>query len=196
MKNIKMLLSLAVFALFGLTSCDESSEPGEFDNWQVRNTQYIDSIATVARADKSGEWKVFLDNRIPDTVKVWGNECYVYCQVIKEGEGTSHPLYTDSVVVNYSGRLIPSMTYPDGYQFDSSFKGEMNPSFNVPTTLPLSGTVIGFCTALQQMTDGDIWKVYIPYQLGYGENGSSGIPAYSTLIFDINLVSFHRQSIN
>ena len=88
---------------------------------------------------------------------------------------------------------MPSDTYKDGYIFDSSYSGELNPAFNVPVTLPLSGTVEGFCTAVQQMTDGDVWEVYIPYQLGYGAKGSSGVPAYSTLIFDINLVSFHRQ---
>ena len=180
--------------LFGLTSCEESDEAGEFDNWQQRNTQFIDSIAAVARANAYDDWKVFLAQGL-DTAKVWDNEYYVYCRVVEEGSGSVHPLYTDSVVINYSGRLIPSATYKDGYIFDSSYSGELNPAFNVPVTLPLSGTVEGFCTAVQQMTDGDIWEVYIPYQLGYGAKGSSGIPAYSTLIFDINLVSFHRHTI-
>ncbi len=192
MKNIRIFLSLMLSALFGLTACDESNEVGEFDNWQQRNTQFIDSIAAVARANAYDDWKVFLAQGL-DTAKVWGNEYYVYCRVVEEGSGTAHPLYTDNVVINYSGRLMPSATYKDGYIFDSSYSGELDPAFNVPVTLPLSGTVEGFCTAVQQMTDGDIWEVYIPYQLGYGAKGSSGVPAYSTLIFDINLVSFHRQ---
>ena len=192
MKNIRIFLSLMLSALFGLTACDESNEVGEFDNWQQRNTQFIDSIAAVARANAYDDWKVFLAQGL-DTAKVWGNEYYVYCRVVEEGCGTAHPLYTDNVVINYSGRLMPSATYKDGYIFDSSYSGELDPAFNVPVTLPLSGTVEGFCTAVQQMTDGDIWEVYIPYQLGYGAKGSSGVPAYSTLIFDINLVSFHRQ---
>ena len=192
MKNIRILLLLTMSVLFGLTSCEESSEAGEFDNWQQRNTQFIDSIAAVARANTYDDWKVFLAQGL-DTTKVWDNGYYVYCRVIEEGSGTAHPLYTDNVLVNYRGRLMPSDTYKDGYIFDSSYSGELNPAFNVPVTLPLSGTVEGFCTAVQQMTDGDIWEVYIPYQLGYGAKGSSGVPAYSTLIFDINLVSFHRQ---
>ena len=194
MKNIRIFLSLMLSALFGLTACDESNEVGEFDNWQQRNTQFIDSIAAVARANAYDDWKVFLAQGL-DTAKVWGNEYYVYCRVLEEGSGTAHPLYTDNVVINYSGRLMPSATYKDGYIFDSSYSGELDPAFNVPVTLPLSGTVEGFCTAVQQMTDGDIWEVYIPYQLGYGAKGSSGVPAYSTLIFDINLVSFHRHTI-
>ena len=194
MKDIRIFLLLVLSVLFGLTACDESNEAGEFDNWQQRNTQFIDSIAAVARANAYGDWKVFLAQGL-DTAKEWGNGYYVYCRVIEEGGGTAHPLYTDSVWVNYSGRLMPSDTYKDGYIFDSSYSGDLDPTFNVPVAMPLSGTVEGFSTAVQQMTDGDVWEVYIPYQLGYGATGTSGIPAYSTLIFDINLVSFHRQTI-
>ena len=58
--------------------------------------------------------------------------------------------------------------------------------------MKLSATVPGFYTAVQQMVDGDRWMVYIPYQLGYGAKSVTGVPAYSSLVFDINLVSFHR----
>jgi len=191
MKSIKILFTLTLSVLFGLTSCEETTDVGEFDNWQSRNTQFIDSIAGVARANTYGDWKVILADGL-DPMKQWGNDCYVYCQVIEEGSGTEHPLFTDSVIVNYSGRLMPSATYPDGFLFDSSYSGDFNPSFNVPVTMPLSGTVPGFCTAVQNMVDGDRWNVYIPYQLGYGEKVSASIPACSTLIFDINLVSFHH----
>ena len=191
MKSIKILFTLTLSVLFGLTSCEETTDVGEFDNWQSRNTQFIDSIAGVARANTYGDWKVILADGL-DPMKQWGNDCYVYCQVIEEGSGTEHPLFTDSVVVNYSGRLMPSATYPDGFLFDSSYSGDFNHSFNVPVGMPLSGTVPGFYTAVQDMVAGDRWKVYIPYQLGYGEKVSASIPACSTLIFDINLVSFHH----
>jgi len=39
---------------------------------------------------------------------------------------------------------------------------------------------------------GDRWKVYMPYQLAYGESGSSSIPGYSTLVFDMTLVAYYR----
>ena len=191
MKSIRILFTLTLSVLFGLTSCEETTEVGEFDNWQQRNTQYVDSIAAEARANTYGDWKIFLEDGL-DPSKKWSNGHYVYCQVLEKGTGAEHPCSTDSVFVNYSGRLIPSNTYRDGYQFDSSYKGELNPSFNVPVGMPLSGTVSGFSLAVQHMVDGDVWKVYIPYQLGYGENASASIPAYSTLIFDINLISFYR----
>ena len=72
MKNIRILPLLTMSVLFGLTSCEESSEAGEFDNWQQRNTQFIDSIAAVARANTYDDWKVFLAQGL-DTTKVWDN---------------------------------------------------------------------------------------------------------------------------
>ena len=193
MKNIK-LFSLLAAMLLVFASCEEVDEVPEFNNWQARNTQYIDSIADVARSGE-GEWKVFLATGL-DESKEWNNQYYVYCNVIQAGNGTESPTYTDTVSVNYKGRLIPSKTYPQGYIFDSSYDGELEPEFDVPVKLKLSGTVPGFSTALQHMvagttnSNGDIWRIYIPYALGYGANATSGIPAYSTLIFDVNLVSF------
>lgn len=194
MKNIKMLSLLAAL-LFGFAACDETEEVQEFGNWQARNVQYIDSIADVARTNADGTWKVFLTTGLDET-KEWGNEYYVYCNVLQAGNGTVHPAYTDTVLVNYKGRLIPSLSYPQGYVFDGSYDGELDPTFDVPVKFSLAGTVQGFSTAVQHMvagstkTNGDIWRVYIPSNLGYGANDYSGIPAYSALIFDINLVSF------
>ena len=48
----------------------------------------------------------------------------------------------------------------------------------------------GFVTALLHMHSGDRWRVYIPYQLGYNTTEKTGIPAYSTLIFDLALIDF------
>ena len=194
MKNIK-ILSLLAMMLFAFVSCDETEETPEFSNWRARNEQYIDSIATVARANADGDWRVYLATGL-DENKEWGNEYYVYCNVLQAGDGTVSPAYTDTVLINYSGRLIPSKSYSKGYEFDASYSGELDPSFDVPVKFAVSNMVRGFYTALQHMvagttnTNGDIWKVYIPSNLAYGSSEHSGIPSYSTLIFDINLVSF------
>ena len=193
MFTLSLLACLCIFA-----SCEDTVEPGDYDNWQERNLQYIDSIAALARAEGSA-WKMFPATGLDSTVD-WPDEYYVYCQVLQAGDGTEHPDYSDTVVVNYSGRLIPTKTYPKGMVFDASYSGELEPEFDVPVELPLAGTVPGFYTALQHMVagktclSGDIWRVYIPANLGYGATAKSGIPAYSTLIFDINLVSFYPAS--
>ena len=192
LKAIYILLSVLLFAF---TSCEDTVEVSEYDNWQERNIAFIDSIATVARANNDGKWKVFPTTGL-DESKEHGNEFNVYCYVLQAGDGTEHPAYNDTVKVNYSGRLIPSKSYPKGYLFDSSYDGELEPEFDVPVEFGLAGTVPGFCTAVQHMVagttsaSGDIWRVYIPADLGYGAKASSGVPAYSALVFEINLVSF------
>lgn len=199
MNKIKIFILSISACICLFASCDETVEPGDYDNWQERNIAYIDSIATVAAVNADGTWKVFPATGLVDTVE-WADEYYVYCKVLQAGDGEEHPDYNDTVLVNYSGRLIPTKTYPEGYIFDSSYDGKLEPEFDVPVELPLAETVKGFYTALQQMVagktlfSGDIWRVYIPANLGYAEVASSTIPAYSTLIFDINLVSFHPAS--
>ena len=200
MKDWKSLFLLLAVLLFGFTSCDDTVEVGEYDNWQKKNDAFIDSIASVVRNSNDGSWKRFLVTGL-DESREWGNEYYVYCYIMQAGNGTEHPAYTDYVNVNYRGSLIPSKSYPKGFIFDSSYEGELEPEFDVPTTLKLSDTVAGFYTAVQQMVagttqlNGDIWRIYIPYNLGYGVHEKSGIPAYSTLIFDVNLVSFYSKGI-
>jgi len=61
-------------------------------------------------------------------------------------------------------------------------------STNIALTIPVSGVVDGFSTALQHMQEGDKWEVWIPWWLGYGESGSGSIKGYTTLVFEIELV--------
>ena len=188
MKDWKILFLFLAFSLFGFTSC-ENDDADEYAGWRRENDAYIDSIATVVRNSTDGTWKRFLTTGL-DKSKEWGNEYYVYCKVLESGDGTEHPASTDYVCVNYKGRL------KNGYIFDGSYAGELEPEFDVPATLHLSEMIEGFSLALQQMADGDRWCIYIPYYLAYGVHAQSGIPPYSTLIFDVDLVSFYSESIN
>ncbi|MBQ7361021.1 MAG: FKBP-type peptidyl-prolyl cis-trans isomerase [Bacteroidaceae bacterium] len=194
-KNIKLLLMLPLL-LMGIVACDETEEAGEYDNWEVRNVAFIDSIAEVARANASGDWKVFLSYDVNGEME-WDNQYYVYCQVLRQSDGAESPAFTDTVLVNYRGRLIPSKTYPNGAIFDESYLGQLDPEVNVPQKLNLSGCVRGWITAMLHMTKGetlatgDVWRVYIPSTLGYANRTDvSSIPEGSTLIFDLNLVDF------
>ncbi len=195
MKDFRIFILLAC-SLLWLASCSESdSEAGEYSNWKERNTQYIDSIAKVAHANADGKWKVILRYDL-DSGKKWSNDNYVYCYMLKDGDGTESPAFTDYVTINYSGRLIPTDKQKKGYLFDSNYDGELDPETDVPVELLVKETVVGFSTALQHMVAGDMWKVYIPAKIGYGNEDITNIPAYSTLIFDINLVSFSQEQTN
>lgn len=97
-------------------------------------------------------------------------------EVITKGTGPV-PKATDTVKANYIGTLI------DGKEFDNSYKrGEA-------LTIPVSGVIRGWVEALQLMPVGSKWKLFIPADLGYGDRGAGPIPAGSTLIFEIELLS-------
>jgi FKBP-type peptidyl-prolyl cis-trans isomerase len=98
-------------------------------------------------------------------------------KVLQQGNG-KQPTASDRVTVHYTGTLI------DGTPFDSSFKRGQ------PATFSVGGVIRGWTEALQLMKEGDKWILYIPSELAYGERGSGGqIPPYSTLIFEIELIS-------
>lgn len=98
--------------------------------------------------------------------------------VLQEGKG-EHPTATSRVTVHYTGKLL------DGTVFDSSVeRGE-------PITFGLNQVIRGWTEGLQLMTPGSKYRLFIPYNLAYGENGAGGmIPGGATLIFDVELISF------
>ena len=98
-------------------------------------------------------------------------------QVLREGNGQS-PKATDTVECHYEGTLI------DGTKFDSSYdRGQT-------ATFPLNQVIAGWTEGLQLMKEGGKYRFFIPYELGYGERGAgASIPPFSTLVFDVELVS-------
>ena len=194
MKYLKIVSLLFVCTLGSLfASCEETAEVNEYANWQERNEAFIDSIAKVANDNADGKWMRILALGL-DSIDITGNlvehdtEDYIYCHIEKVGEGAEHPL--SIVSVNYRGRLIPTESHPQGKVFDESYKGTLNPATNKPVEFSVDDVIEGWHTALVHMVKGDIWRVYIPASLGYGSSNKTDIPAYSTLIFDINLVDF------
>ena len=102
--------------------------------------------------------------------------CGVYYKVLQAGEGKVSPTVRSIVSVHYKGSLI------DGKEFDNSYKR------NCPEAFRLCEVIDGWQLALQQMHVGDKWIIYIPYELGYGNKASGPIPAFSTLVFEVELL--------
>jgi peptidylprolyl isomerase/FKBP-type peptidyl-prolyl cis-trans isomerase FklB len=95
--------------------------------------------------------------------------------------GGESPDSNDLVSVDYEGALT------DGTVFDSSFQRGQPAVFTLEEGI--SGSIIpGMREALQHMSVGDEWLVYIPPQLGYGEQASGPIPPNSVLIFRLKLL--------
>ncbi|MDR5903741.1 MULTISPECIES: FKBP-type peptidyl-prolyl cis-trans isomerase [Halomonadaceae] len=97
-------------------------------------------------------------------------------QVVESGDGPS-PSASDSVEVHYEGTLI------DGTVFDSSYqRGE-------PVSFRVDQVIEGWQEALQLMSVGDTWMIYLPSELAYGEAGTGGpIGPNETLIFKVELL--------
>jgi FKBP-type peptidyl-prolyl cis-trans isomerase len=96
-------------------------------------------------------------------------------EVISEGQGPK-PVISDMVRVNYEGKLI------DGTVFDSSYMRGM------PAEFPLEYVISGWVEGIQLMSVGSKYKFYIPSGLAYGPENTGSIPAYSTLIFEVELL--------
>lgn len=207
LKNLKYLFSLLAI-VFALSSCSEDDNTvDEYANWQERNEKaFADTLAYANAQIKEGnaQWKVIrqwsLNDQTPN-VDASGNkteltykDCdYIVVKVLEEGKGSGCPMYTDSVKVSYSGRLLGTDSYPNGYVFDKSFEGTYDKATAQLSTFAVSGLVDGFTTALLNMHIGDHWLVYVPHQLAYGSSGSgSSVPAYSMLRFEIVLDSYYR----
>ncbi len=99
-------------------------------------------------------------------------------EIVEAGDSSSEkPSKSSKVRTHYHGTFI------DGKVFDSSYnRGQ-------PAEFPVGGVIAGWTEALQLMNTGAKWRLYIPYQLAYGAQGSpGGIPPYSALIFDVELL--------
>ncbi|MGH7996254.1 MAG: FKBP-type peptidyl-prolyl cis-trans isomerase [Opitutaceae bacterium] len=110
--------------------------------------------------------------RNPNVKETPSGLCY---EILKPGEG-AYPKPTDTVRVNYEGKLL------DGTVFDSSYQRGQ------PAEFPLNGVIAGWTEGIQKINAGGKIRLYVPPALAYGDDGRPGIPPAATLIFDVELL--------
>lgn len=122
--------------------------------------------------------KFLAENKKREGVKVTPSG--LQYEVLKLGTGPK-PSDTSTVKVHYEGFLI------NGKKFDSSRdRGE-------PISFALNQVIKGWTEGVQLMPVGSRFKFYIPYTLGYGEQGAGGaIPGGAALIFDVELIDIGK----
>jgi FKBP-type peptidyl-prolyl cis-trans isomerase FkpA len=100
---------------------------------------------------------------------------------LKDGAGSS-PAASDRVKVHYKG------SFPDGKEFDSSYKrGE-------PTEFPLNGVIPCWTEGVQLMKTGGKAKLTCPASIAYGQRGAGGvIPPNATLVFEVELLAINGK---
>lgn len=147
------------YAMETMDSLNKESMARQYADVKKKNEDYVAKLA-----------------KEPGIKQLQGGVLY---KVIKEGTGTM-PTDSSRVVVTYEGKLI------NGNVFDSSKRNENN-----TTEFPLQNIIKGLGIALTHMPVGSEWEITIPWNLAYGEQGQpgGGIPPFSTLIFNVKLVS-------
>ena len=183
----------ACLSLFVMSSCSEDDGTiEEYPDWQNKNEQAFLEIYNEAISSGTEMFPVrgvLRANSIGD-----GNYSptdYIVMELLAKGYGNVTPNYTDTVLVHYAGWLLPSTRYKNGLRFDASYYGDVyDEGVSPPYQGKVASFIEGFSTALQHMHRGDVYMVYIPYQLGYGSSAAGSIPAYSMLTFEMRLEDF------
>ena len=141
---------------------------------QVLGKFFSELEAKIAGEAKAAGEAFLAENAKREGVKV--TESGLQYEVLEATIGQK-PKATDKVRVHYEGTLI------DGTVFDSSYKrGES-------ITFGLNQVIKGWTEGLQLMSIGCKYKLYLPYQLAYGERGAgANIPPYAALIFTVELL--------
>lgn len=133
-------------------------------------------------ADNAAEAEAFF-TKLKEDARVLASASGLHYKVLESG-GKARATLEDTVLVHYKGTLI------DGTQFDSSYDRGQAASF------PLNGVVPGFGEGLTKIGEGGKIILYIPSDLGYGDNPRSGGPIGpgDTLIFECELIKINPSS--
>jgi len=177
-KNMKIKrLILLLFPILSVlaTSCTNTTDPEVYySKWKAQNEDYFlnmkDSLGYVLYTIPARQ----------------GGSSFYYKITSPGNQNSASPLISDYVKVNYRGTVI------NGNIFDQTYNGtgSLTDTTAVPVSFYANQLITGWGENLVQMKVGERRTIVIPYQLGYGTTGYASIPPYTTLIFDIQLISF------
>jgi len=174
MKNNKLTILIISLFLILAYSCNKADDTAEIiAKWKTQNETYFANMK-----DSAG----YVLYNIPTAPA--GYSCY-YKITTQGDQNSGSPLSTDSVYVNYRGKTI------DGVVFDQTYSGKtlVGDITAKPYMFKLSQLISGWTYNLMQMKVGEIRTILLPQQLAYGAYYMPSMP-YSTLIFDIQLISY------
>ena len=170
---------------FHVPSLPEFVIPGSFMRWEVKVSEAMteeefkqkkeEEAAAIQQASKEAFAAYLAENHV-DAQPMESGLIYV---CTKKGKGPK-PSANQMVKVHYTGRLL------DGTVFDSSVERDEPIEFALGT----HQVIPGWDEGIALMSKGEKGILYIPYDLAYGPRQSGPIPAYSNLVFEVELVDF------
>ncbi|MDR3128159.1 MAG: FKBP-type peptidyl-prolyl cis-trans isomerase [Bifidobacteriaceae bacterium] len=155
---------------------------GKVTNNEATSSSSVQTAASPNPADntaKAEDIQVSFDNKGVPSVNIpagYKAADKLYTRVLKEGNGEKVEV-DDSLKVDYAGWIT------DGKEFDSSYKSGKSANFE------LSKLVKGWQEGLKDQKVGSTVLLVIPPDLGYGSKAQNDIPANSTLVFVIHIIS-------
>ena len=169
--NFELVIKGFTTAMKGDSALMTTEQATEYFNNYIQTAQQKDT-----EIKKEASEKFLAENMNAEGVNVTPSGLQYKVLVPAEGK---KPQEQDTVKVHYVGTLL------DGTKFDSSVdRGE-------PIEFPLNQVIKGWTEGVQLMSVGSKYQFFIPYNLGYGEQGASGvIPPFATLIFEVELLDF------
>jgi FKBP-type peptidyl-prolyl cis-trans isomerase len=163
-----------------MVSCKKDDANPYLETWKQQNEKAFNDLAY---------------NPVFTELRMSGTPGSIYYRVLEQGEGKP-VFYNSRAEVYYKGWFVATNedyaikagTVFDQRLFDDGVTFKLAISAQAADSYTYSQVIDGWKIALQYMVEGDKWEVWIPYRYAYGEQGSSGIPGFSTLAFEIELV--------
>ena len=178
-RMIKRLAALTPIALvFGLSSCFQDEDTGEYGEWKVKNEKYIEAVK-----DSMKDGKLFFTKLMPDwapngySLIHWHNDTLLTRNNLK-------PMDNSTVQITYEVFDIEGTRLSDSFSNTDSIYSS-KPSSNI----------IGVWYSLTQMHIGDSVTIVMPYQSGYGAVKYGNIKPYTTLIYNIKMKGISAYEI-
>jgi FKBP-type peptidyl-prolyl cis-trans isomerase FklB len=159
----------------GLKDGLQGKQPSAADQQQLQS--YARSAGDAMASRNANAAKDFLAKNGKEKAVVTTASGLQY-KILAAGDKKAPPIaLTDSVTVDYRGKLI------NGTEFDSSY------ARGVPATFPVNGVIKGWQEALVLMKPGAKWQLFIPPELAYASRPQAKIPPNSLLIFEVSVIS-------
>ena len=153
----------------------------EYEAMEIVETVYYNAMERRTEEYRVKEQEFLLRNSLQPGINVMPSG--LQYEILTQAEGDK-PSHDSTVKVHYTGSFIDGSIFDYSYEEDGAY-------------IPLNSVINGWTEGVMLMSEGSIYKLYIPSHLAYGKDGIQGVvPPYSTLIFTVELLEIADDPFN